>query len=428
MRLDGAHFGALLGLGNLLARRGYRRAARLSYLEAAKAAPHNPVPHVNAGNTFLDEGDLTAARFHFERALQLEPALPEAHQGVSYVFARLGDEAAAQRHRDAGFRDRAVTAFGYRGEGAATRVALLASVLGGNVGTSDILDDRSFDVTRVFVEYYSERRLPECDVVFNAIGDADRCGDALRVTEALVRNGSAPAINHPAAILRTPRAAVAQRCSRIVGVRAPRTLRAPRAALEREPEKALAEGGLRFPVLLRAPGFHTGMYLERAMDARDASAVAARLPGDELLAIEYLDARGNDGAYRKYRVMWIDGRLRPLHLAIADEWKVHYFTAAMAENATRRSEEQRFLGDMESTLGPTAIAALRALGEALGLDYGGIDFAIGSRGEVLLFEANATMVIPSREVDERLAYRRPHLAAAIEATRAMVRSRAVRSA
>ena len=44
--------------------------------------------------------------------------------------------------------------------------------------------------------------------------------------------------------------------------------------------------------------------------------VVASLPGHELLAIEFLDARGPDGDVRKYRVVCVDGRLFPVHLAI----------------------------------------------------------------------------------------------------------------
>ena len=57
---------------------------------------------------------------------------------------------------------------------------------------------------------------------------------------------------------------------------------------------------------------------------------------------------------RKYRVMFIGGAVYPLHLAISDDWKVHYFTAAMAANQAFRDEEQRFLEDMPSVLGERA--------------------------------------------------------------------------
>jgi hypothetical protein len=70
-----------------------------------------------------------------------------------------------------------------------------------------------------------------------------------------------------------------------------------------------------------------------------------------VLAIEYLDARGADGCARKYRVMMVGGELYPLHLAISQDWKIHYFSADMAERAEHRAEEAIFLADMPAALG-----------------------------------------------------------------------------
>jgi hypothetical protein len=138
------------------------------------------------------------------------------------------------------------------------------------------------------------------------------------------------------------------------------------------------------------------------------------------LAIEYLDARGLDGMARKYRVMFIDGALYPLHLAISPDWKVHYFTAAMAAEPAHRAEEQRFLDDMRAVLGPIAMAALGQIQATLGLDYAGVDFGLAQNGSLLLFEANATMVINPPDADPMWDYRRPAIAAALVAARRMV--------
>ena len=99
----------------------------------------------------------------------------------------------------------------------------------------------------------------------------------------------------------------------------------------------------------------------------------------ELLVIEYLDARGDDGNARKYRVMMIGGKIFPLHLAISRNWKVHYFTSDMADQArsprrgngvprptcrrARRQGDGRACGDLR----------------ALGLDYAGIDFGLNAK-------------------------------------------------
>ena len=56
-------------------------------------------------------------------------------------------------------------------------------------------------------------------------------------------------------------------------------------------------------------------------NARDLSGAAAQLPGDSALIIEYLNARGPDGKARKYRVMIIDDKIYPLHLAVSRHGK-----------------------------------------------------------------------------------------------------------
>ncbi len=116
----------------------------------------------------------------------------------------------------------------------------------------------------------------------------------------------------------------------------------------------------------------------------------------------------------------IDGRIYPLHLAISRNWKVHYFTSDMADKPDHRLEEAGFLGDMPATLGGKAIAALEGIRDALGLDYAGVDFGLAPNGDLLLFEANATMVIASPDADERWAYRRNAINKILEAVVAMI--------
>jgi hypothetical protein len=89
----------------------------------------------------------------------------------------------------------------------------------------------------------------------------------------------------------------------------------------------------------------------------------------------------------------IGGEVFPLHLAIARQWKVHYFSSDMAVSEAHQAEELRYLADAEAVIGGRAMMALRRIGEVLGLDYAGIDFALDPDGVVLVFEANATMRI-----------------------------------
>jgi hypothetical protein len=118
--------------------------------------------------------------------------------------------------------------------------------------------------------------------------------------------------------------------------------------------------------------------------------------------------------------MMVDGELYPLHLAISADWKIHYFSADMADRPDHRAEELQFLTDMPGVLGPVAMAALRGVQAELGLEYGGIDFGLNEAAEVLLFEANATMAVEQPSDDRRWDYRRAAVARIHEAVLAML--------
>jgi hypothetical protein len=417
LHLDPTQFHALNELGALAYASGHRSAARSAYVQAVERHPGNPIGRVNLANLLLEDGDLSGARLHYQAALAVDPRLPEAHQGLARILTELEDEA-AELHWRKGFAGHAIVAKRYRGVGPGVPLLLLVAARGGNIPTRHWIDDRCFAVTAIYADFCDPAQpLPPHALVLNAIGDADLCGAALAGAEALLARSTAPVINPPALVRATGRADNARRLAAVPGVIAPRITALPRATI-------LAADDLSFPLLLRAPGFHTGRHFLH-VENRDALAKAvAALPGDELLAIEYLDARGPDGMARKYRAMFIDGVLHPLHLAIAADWKVHYFTAAMAASAAHRDEERRFLDDMPAVLGARAMAALAGIGAMLGLDYAGVDFALAPDGSVLLFEANATMVVNPPEPDPIWDYRRRAIADVLEAAKQMLLLRA----
>jgi hypothetical protein len=96
----------------------------------------------------------------------------------------------------------------------------------------------------------------------------------------------------------------------------------------------------------------------------------------------------------------------------------------MIEDADHRAEESRFLRDMPGTLGPRAMAALADIQEVLGLDYAGIDFGLSPDGDLLLFEANATMTVLPPGQDRRWDYRRAAVQRVEDAVRKMLLGKA----
>ncbi len=417
LRLDPGNCAALVELGNLALAGGYRSAARTAYTQAVALYPDNPLARVNLANVLRLDDDCAAAALHYEAALALAPGLHEAHQGLAWVLQDTDPER-AEVHFQAGFTGHALRTQPYRGKGPGVAVLLLVAARGGNLPTQLWLDERRFAVTAIYPDFYDPAQpLPPHTLVMNAIGDADFCAVALARAEALLRATPAPVINRPERVGVTGRVENARRLGAIAGVIAPRT-EARRAS------ELVADGTLRFPLLLRRPGFHTGQHFLR-IEARAAlPAALAELGAEDLLAIEYLDARGADGMARKYRVMCIGGALYPLHLAVARDWKIHYFSAANAASAAYRAEEQRFLEDMPAVLGTRAMQALGEIFATLALDYAGIDFGLAADGSVLLFEANATMVVFPPPPDAVWDYRRPAITAVLEAAASLVLRRA----
>lgn len=417
LRQDPDHVPALVELGVLAEAAGHRSAARSAWQRAVVIDPDHAIARTGLANALRDAGNLTAARDHYQAALRNDPHCAPAHRGLAAVLTALGEDAEA--HWNAGYRTQTIIPGRYRGTGQGIRLLLLFAARGGNIETRPWIDDRHYAVTALCADYHdTDGRLPGHDLIVNAIGDADLLGPAavhtaLRNARHIAARSGRPFINASDRVLMTDRTANAHRLGAIPNVVTPRTEVIPRADIA-----CLRDWP--FPLLLRSPGFHTGQHFVRVDTPGALSDAAAALPGDRLLAIRYHDCRGPDGLARKYRVMLIDGRALPLHMAASSDWKVHYFTAAMAGNADLRVEEARFLNHMPDVLGVPAMDALAAINRTLGLHYAGVDFALRPDGSILVFEANATMVAPLPDADPIWDYRRPAINAVLDAARTML--------
>ena len=332
---DPSHFGALNDLGMLLFKAGLRQDAFTCFNAAVAKHPRVAIGHANLGFVLLRGGDAQKAREQYEIAVSLDPSNAEARRGLALALEATGERESAAVHREAGFGASPLVELPYRGKGPPVRVLLLVRSGPGNVPTDRLLDDRTFAIVKLVADYYRPSlALPRHDLIFNAVGDADVKDEALERAAEIVDRSTAPTINAPSAVASTGRVRNARRMRDVEGVIAPLAASYAKTLLLRPDAFERLEGdGFRLPFLLRSAGFHTGEHFERAERREDAVTIAARLPGDELLAIQYVDVRSGDGNVRKYRVMFVDGSVYPLHLAISSDWKVHYFSAAMGDHA-----------------------------------------------------------------------------------------------
>jgi len=179
----------------------------------------------------LAHGEPDAARQSFERALALEPAYAPAHHGLAEVY-----ELPRRRRTRGGACCASVRAADVLGAAVSraappVRVLLLVSARGGDLVANVYLDDEIFQTYMFAVETYRDGLpLPEHDVVFCAIGDADRAPAALVHAARIAAASGRPLVNDPGASSRrgVPPTRTGLRSAPGSSSRAPSGSRAPR--------------------------------------------------------------------------------------------------------------------------------------------------------------------------------------------------------
>jgi tetratricopeptide (TPR) repeat protein len=419
-------------------------------LRAAALAPDRAAILVNLANTYAEQDRLGAAELCLRRAIALEPACVEAIAGLGSVLVRLGrlDEAkapcraalalspglvrahqnlsgilaetepqVARAHRDAAYRTQQIfVEIAARPE---MIVLVLAAADSANVPLRHLMPSSRFTLIHWYIEYAKpdqDRALPHFDLVFNAIGDPDLAPDIPAPAMRLMREHRACILNHPDHVGMTRRSALPQLLSGIAGVVVPNVI------LHDPHRRGITDDRegppIALPALVRPTGSHGGAGVRRIEVIDELEEVTSAS-----YVTQFVDFVSPDGWYRKYRVIFVEGQPYPYHLAISRHWLVHYWTSGMETNTAHQEEERRFLVNPEALLGQAGMRALEGVGGRLGLDYAGIDFALLPTGEILVFEANATMLVHS-EHDGPFAYRNPAVYAILDAFRSMLTRRA----
>ena len=138
---------------------------------------------------------------------------------------------------------------------------------------------------------------------------------------------------------------------------------------------------------------------------------------------QFVDYRGADGLFRKYRIAFVDGRPFACHMAVADHWMLHYLNAGMEQSAEKRAEEAGWFESFDATFAARHRDGFRALHDRIGLEYFVIDCAEAPTGELLVFEADTAMVVHSMDSPELFPYKRPQMLRVFQAFQDMLHAR-----
>jgi tetratricopeptide (TPR) repeat protein len=417
---------ALINLGGALRSQGRLVEALSSYRRAIQIHPNSGVAHNALGRLLsrLYDDDEEAARC-LERAIALD-----SHDTNTYV--ELGNILMRKRQTSQALvmfrRAQALQPFitwPANQEKAEFSAVFLDTPMGGSTPVNYLAGRASYDrhfycVIPDGAEDIDLLRA-KADVVFNMISNPDDGAETLVLARDLVERLGRPTINHPRSIMHTDRESIAASFAEIPNCVTPKTVRAAGSiVLEAALNKEFA--GFRLPLLVRVAGPHGGDDFGKFDNWDDIAKFVSENPEANYYGIEYIDYRSNDGLFRKYRVIFIDGEILPYHLAIHDDWKVHHFRTDMANHAWMRAEEESFLENIGGVFGEAHQEAFRAMAKATGLDYGGIDCGVGRDGRIVVFEANASMLVHD-ESDAVFAYKNPYIAKIKDAFDAMLSRR-----
>jgi glutathione synthase/RimK-type ligase-like ATP-grasp enzyme len=114
----------------------------------------------------------------------------------------------------------------------------------------------------------------------------------------------------------------------------------------------------------------------------------------DLYVTEFIGVADDSGVFQKIRAFYIDGELYPIHLLRGEHWEVGRRgdrLKIMHEQKWMQEDEARCLKDLPSYLGETNYTALLDFMGEIGLDFCGVDFAVGPDGKIVIFEANPAM-------------------------------------
>ena len=312
------------------------------------------------------------------------------------------------------------------------RVLALAAAtdMGSNTPIEFLLEESGIELMVLYVIGDAELPvpLPAHDVAIVIASDSEDCRDALRKIDAAAPRWPRPLLNPPALVGSLDRDKLHRLLSDIEGLTIPPTLVVTRERLAEAAETAgvltdIAED-LCFPVIVRPRGSHAGSGLARI---DDAEAMARYLGGREkelFFISRFVDYSSEDGLFRKYRVVFVDGRPYACHMAIADRWDIWYLNAGMSASAAKRLEEETFMRTFDIGFGRRHQAALAAVSDRIGLDYFTIDCAETSDGSLLIFEADNTAVVHNMDPPHIFPYKPPQMRAIFDAFAAMLERRA----
>jgi hypothetical protein len=378
-------------------------------------------------------GDLNKVIAFYQDELRQRPgdAACQVDLALLYLFLQRKDEA-YQMQSQALERQRVFRVVGTAGKVVPVRQRVLALVAPGdftnNAQLEFILDGGNvgLDVLYLVPGLPLPDALPEHDVAFVAVNESDENLPVLQRLVDLVPRWPRPVLNAPERIARLSRNGVATLLHAVPNVCAPAVRRVTASDVQSIATGEVDLGDLlpeaSYPIIVRPVGAHGGKGLAKIDSGAELSAYLQDFNGSiaNFFIAPFIDYRGADGLFRKYRIVFFEGEPFLCHMALSTHWMIHYLNAGMAEDESKRAAEAHAMETFHEDFARRHQSALAAVAARLALDYFVIDCSELPDGRLLLFEADIAMVIHSMDPPAIFPYKQPNMEKVFDAFRAMI--------
>jgi glutathione synthase/RimK-type ligase-like ATP-grasp enzyme len=298
-----------------------------------------------------------------------------------------------------------------------------------NMPVEFLLDDSNVALDLVYVTagLPLPQVLPDHDVAFVAVAESSENQPLLKELAVALQSWRRPVINRPELIAPLTRDGTWSLLNTVPGLDVPINVHISRMQLEQLGADAVpirdVLDGFTFPIIARPLDSHLGEGLCKLDNAAAIRSYLCEQPDSEFYLAPFIDYKGRDGLYRKYRVVLIDGRPHPVHMAIAPHWMINYVNANMEDSAQKRGEEARFMANFDRDFAARHADALAGIADRTGLEYLPLDCAEAADGRLLLFELGTNMIVHKMDPEDVFPYKRPQMDKLSDALKAMFRRR-----
>ncbi|MDM5271404.1 hypothetical protein PGH07_04375 [Sulfurovum sp. zt1-1] len=261
----------------------------------------------------------------------------------------------------------------------------------GSANVRAYLENEQFNRLKIDLDTRMDQELPRYQMihgVFNEISDPDTHKITLHKADQFYQaiSSDIPFFNIPSRVMRTSRDQIYKLLQGIEKLHVPKTIKIqPKSS--QEIHDVIKEEGFQYPVIFRQAGDHGGISTIR-VDNETEQFYSFHLDGREYYLTQFVEYK-EDGLYRKYRLMVVDGKVYLRHIKISAEWMVHHHNQIEHPEALQKKFKKEFASKIKPAIQPI----ISQIYNRLELDYFGIDCFIDNDMNILVFEVNASMGI-----------------------------------